>query len=84
MIKTKKDTQEEIHILHLKVDEYRDQIISQANQIERMNNRIGYYNRKIQELQEKLVEKDRLLKMVKKWNVQYVRKKLTTPISVPK
>ena len=66
MIKTKKDTQEEIHILHLKVDEYRDQIISQANQIERMNNRIGYYNRKIQELQEKLVEKDRLLKMVKK------------------
>lgn len=84
MIKTKKDTQEEIHILHFKVDEYRDQIISQANQIERMNNRIGYYNRKIQELQEKLVEKDRLLKMVKKWNVQYVRKKLTTPISVPK
>lgn len=56
----------ETQLLQNKLDEQRDKIISQGAQIERMNNRSRSDSLKILELIEKLAEKDRLLKRVKK------------------
>jgi len=52
--------------LNEKVIEQSDKIISQGAQIERMNNRSRSDSLKILELIEKLEQKDRLLKRVKK------------------
>ena len=55
-----------IHLLNKKLDEQRDKIISQGAQIERMNNRSRSDSLNILGLIEKLEQKDRLLKRVKK------------------